>query len=480
MRATGAKQRCILLLAAGLVAGGAAPEAGAQSAGRESASTQSRSGQFTAHVLYQAAPDPTLLTNLNLVRLDPAVVAVSCERIREILWRDLQIRGPWVSRISILLYPALTPDEAVTVASDRFKDGWQYELYIPQMVERRRYVRAITQVVLLELANRQGGIRAAEIPAWLVEGFSQRLLASSDAQIILASPESRGGRPIALPYTEVRGVDPLTHAHEAMSGHPLLTFQDLSWPNETQFSGEAGEVYRGSAHLLVSRLLKFPDGRAGLRAFLAGLPSYYNWQFAFLPAFHSHFERPLDVEKWWAIQAAEFTGRRLDQTWAEETSLQKLEQAIHTPIEVRTGADELPLHTEARLQNVVRDWSPATQDAVIQSKIVELNLLRPQVAPSLAPLVEEYRQTLRRYVHKRDHPGLLSLPFRKEAVQRGNVQRTVAQLDALDAQWRTLAKAETPAPPIAPGSSERNAGALAAGRRAPFSVLPQPSAPAIK
>lgn len=350
MRPTAGQRRCALALAAGVAAALSMGPAHAQSAALDNSFTESRSGQFAAQVLYHATPDPVLVTNQSLVRLDPAVVVVSCERVRDILWRELAVRGPWVSKVSILIYPALTPEETITVVSDRFKNGWQYQVYMPQMVERERYVRGLTQVVLLELANRNAEAHGAEIPLWLVEGFSRRLLATSDSQVILPSPESRGGRPITPPAMDFRFADPLTHAHEILAGQPLPTFQDLSWPNNARWSGDAAEVYRCTAQLFVTRLLKLPDGRACFRAFLAALPAHYNWQLAFLPAFHSHFERPLEVEKWWAIQTAEFVGRRLDQTWATETSLQKLEQAIRAPVDVRTSTNELPLHAEARLQ----------------------------------------------------------------------------------------------------------------------------------
>ena len=461
-------RRCAGLLAAGGLALLGAMPSRAQSPGVDSSSARSRSGQFTAHVLYHAAPDPYLAANPALVRVDPAVVVVSCERVRDLVWRELEIHGPWAAKVSVLLYPALSPDEVVTVVSDRFKNGWQYQLYLPQLVERGRYVRALTQVVLLELANRSAGAHGAEIPTWLVEGLAQQLLASSDARIILSAPEAHpaaaapgtagaaGANPAnpagliwrGAPTRSTVAQPPLARAHEILSSRPLLTFQELSWPDDAQLSGEAGEVYRHSAQLFVSRLLSLPGGRASLRAMLAALPAHYNWQFAFLPAFHAHFERPLDAEKWWAIQAAEFTGRRLDQTWARQPSLQKLEEAMRTPIDVRLGTNDLPLHSEARLQNVVGDWNSSMQTPVLKAKLAELDALRAQVSRDLVPLVDGYRQTLAEYIRKRDKPGLV-LPFRKQATQRRNVERTVAQLNALDVRRQILTGKDTyPVDPV--------------------------------
>ena len=96
-----------------------------------------------------------------------------------------------------------------------------------------------------------------------------------------------------------------------------MTFEELSWPTAANSTGAAGEFYGDSAQLFVDELLSLPDGRACLRAMVAELPRY-NWQFAFLHAFGAYFQRPLDVEKWWALQVVQFTGHDLGQTWPEE------------------------------------------------------------------------------------------------------------------------------------------------------------------
>src|SRR5260221_309389 len=83
------------------------------------------------------------------------------------------------------------------------------------------------------------------------------------------------------------------------TGRPPLSFEGLSWPSDAHLSGEAGDVYRASAQLFVHELLRFQDGRACLRTMLDGLPQHYNWQFAFLQGFKSHFQRLQDAEKWW-------------------------------------------------------------------------------------------------------------------------------------------------------------------------------------
>src|SRR5205085_591999 len=117
---------------------------------------------------------------------------------------------------------------------------------------------------------------------------------------------------------------PLEQAHKTLQSRPPLSFHELSWPLEEQWFGEASEVYRASSQLFLSQLLRLEGGRSALRAMLVELPQRYNWQFAFLNAFHAHFQCTLDVEKWWALQTLHFGGRDLvAQTWPFEESWQK-------------------------------------------------------------------------------------------------------------------------------------------------------------
>jgi hypothetical protein len=190
-----------------------------------------------------------------------------------------------------------------------------------------------------------------------------------------------------------------------------------------------GELYRDSAQLFVDQLLALPDGRAGLRAMLDALPEHYNWQFAFLRAFHSHFQRPLDIEKWWTLQVLQFTGRDLAQTWPVAESWTKLDELIRSGVQIRYGTNDLPVHGEVPLQTIIQDWEPAPQVQALQAKIQELELVRPRVAAELVPLVDDYRRVLADYLRERGggaRPG-------KKATRR-LVSETVQRLAALDGQ----------------------------------------------
>lgn len=408
--------------------------------------TRSYSGQFivastAAPALYQRLSD--LETNRNFVHLDATLVPVSCERIKQNLWRDLALQEPWRGKIFIRLYPARSAGDPIEIGSEHFRDGWQYQVKVPNVVERMRYVRAVVQVVLLEIANRTSSGRPAEIPVWLTEGLSRRLLSSSEIEIILPPPRANDSGLHLTSATVDARQNPLSHAHEVLCAGEPLSFQQLSWPSDDYLGGQGEDLYGSTAQVFVTRLLRLPDGRAHLLEMIRELPQHYNWQFALLKAFHADFQRPLDVEKWWTLQWVHFTGRELAQTWAPEESWQKLDETIRSAVQIRAGTNDLPLSAEVALQTIIRQWDRSRQTQALQVKVRELGLLRLRLAPEHVPLADGYRQTLTDFLNERDHTGFL--PFRKGAVRRHITEATLRQLDELDAQ-RTKLRAEQKSP----------------------------------
>ncbi|HEX5399845.1 MAG TPA: hypothetical protein VFY06_12450, partial [Verrucomicrobiae bacterium] len=131
------------------------------------------------------------VTNTDLVRLEPALLAVSAERVKQSVWRQLGINSmtPWRGRIFLALHPAVSPDENVAIISTPLAGVWTYRVQLPDVLSRTRLVRALTSVVLLELANRDNNsVRSAEIPPWLTEGLAQQVLAGN-AALVLSAPD---------------------------------------------------------------------------------------------------------------------------------------------------------------------------------------------------------------------------------------------------------------------------------------------------
>jgi hypothetical protein len=412
---------------------------------------RSASGQFMICALPPAPQNwmGNFETNQDFARLEPTLLPVSCERIKQILWRTIGESGPWRGRIFVMLTPAKSVDDVVTITSEQFRDGWQYRVELPDFIERSRYVRGIVQVLLLELANRDATAHSAEIPAWLLEGLAQELLVSSSKDGIIPPPPRPavdGSRP-ASTFTVVntRLENPLQQAHKGLTGAVPLSFQELSWPAPDQLDGPGTGLYRDSAQLFVNRLLALRNGRACLHAMLGELGQHYNWQFAFLRAFSSYFQRPLDAEKWWALQAVNFTGRDLAQNWPAQESWQKLDEVIRSEVQVRTGTNEMPLRVSVSLQTMIEEWEPARQSRALEDKVHELELLRPRVAPGLIPLIDEYYRVLSAYLQG---SGLKS---GKKSPSRKLVTQTVMELNALDFQRDSL-KPPPHSGPDAPGT----------------------------
>ncbi len=407
--------------------------------------TRSVSGQFIVTgggPLASLYAPLSIATNAASVRLKPALLAVSAERIKQTLWHDFGVSSqmPWRGKIFLVLHPARTLSENVTIVSEHFADGWNYKVSLPDVLSRTRFLRAMTGVVLLEFANRDAGTRSAEIPAWLTDGLAQQLLATGAVEMVLSAPiKSANGLLENQTDMTRRGVDPLANARRVLADHPALTFEQLSWPTEAQVSGADGGVYRASAQLFVDRLLKLKHGPAQLRTMLQLLPRYYNWQTAFHNAFLDDFALPLDVEKWWALQVVDFAAHTPGRTWTPAVSRIKLDQILSVPVDFRTVSNALPAHAEISLQTVIRNFDSTRQMAILQTKLRDLEIAQFRVARPLAVLTAEYRAAIADYLG--ESPRAKS-PFRfggrHTSARKVSKQQTLEKLDALDAQRRTV------------------------------------------
>ena len=112
-------------------------------------------------------------------------------------------------------------------------------------------------------------------------------------------------------------------------------------------------------------------------------------------------------------------GAALAQAWSLEESWQKLDQAIHAAVQVRTGTNELPLHAEVTLQTMIREWDPVRQTQALNDTLRELGLLRLRIAQEYVGLVQDYSQAIEAYLQQRDR-GASSSPFEASGPQRAS------------------------------------------------------------
>ena len=410
----------------------------------------SRSGQFIIRGVDPAVRQPLvpgLATNRLLVRLEPTLLTISCERIKRAMLNTLNVPDQWRGKISVVLHPFQNTDEDIVITSERFSDTWRYRLDLPDVVESQRLVRAVTQLLLLEMANRSAGEQPAQLPAWLAEGMPQLLLATSDIALVLQPAPPGTGNDLAIrqEMRDVRQADFFKGSQETLRHHAPLTLAQLGQPPE-KINGEAGEVFRASAVFFLHELLELPSGGADLAAMLPELAWDPDWRMALLHGFYRHFKREVDLEKWWALQTVYISKHTPEKTWSRKASLEKLNGLLLCPLDVQLGTNEPAMQTTVSLQAIIRGWEFPRQSRMLREKITLLAALKLRAANELIGLAEDYRRVLQLYLYnmgdeqsskKRPPLGWLPALFRHPqtgvpAASNRFVKDTLLQLDILD------------------------------------------------
>ncbi len=415
--------------------------------------SKSRSGQFTVCAMMQRSiarpadstkiplagtwalalqPPPRRATSsVEFVEVDPALLAIGCERLKDALLFELGAGDAWRGRIEIAINSALPEGEEPFLIATLHRDGWMYELELPKKAKPDRLLRSLVHVLLLEMANRNSNCELAEVPLWLVEGMTAHLRAFNLPTFLVQEKVTLLGNRIKL--------DALDLVREHLRHEQALSFQSLSWPDEENAGGRSAGIYRDSAQLLVHQLLHLRRGRAELQNMILALPAYQNWQFTFLAAFRPHFQKLLDVEKWWALTCVSFAGSQATEKWTMEESRKRLQDLLDVPVEVHVTADRMPAAAEITLQEVIQHWEPAAETEAIGRTLGGLQLLRWHCAPELNKIVLGYITTLQNYLHERDRgPKIFRGPhMARVASHKKNV---CLELDKLDAQRDVTAK----------------------------------------
>lgn len=412
---------------------------------------RSVSGQFTVLAARQESLGPFSIgrpeATTKLLRLEPSLVAVSCERIKKALGEELGPTGMWSGKVHISLQPARSDADQILVTSERFRDGWSYRLDVPNPVKPTHFVRAVVQVLLLEQANRMATTHGAEIPLWLSEGLLQQILATRSAQILLSPPTVQVNRLQIRPTDLVtRGADAATLARRALEARKPLTFEQLSWPKENQLDGPDAEVYQLSAQWFVAELCRLPEGRASLQAMLRESVNCLNWQTAFLRAYRLRFERLLDAEKWWTLTTVHVEGNEPGSSWTSAESWVRLDQILQVTAELRQAKSDLPQNAFIPLTTVIREWDWARQRPILHDRLTELVLARQLAAPVFWGLLDDYRAVLSSYLKQREKASINFSAARANApTTRGVTRDTLRQLDRLELQRQKLKLSPAPA-----------------------------------
>src|SRR5438093_4097685 len=167
--------------------------------------------------------------NLTLVELDPYILAVTCERIKQALLRELTLADLWRGRVYVEINSALSTNQAPLVFAKPYLNGWQYQVELARSIEKPKLVSGLVQVLLMEIANRNAGLRSAEIPLWLSEGMAQVLVHGSEVDLVVPHPQ-RNFNLVNLSWQARQAArrDPLGDAGERLRTHAAFSFAKLS------------------------------------------------------------------------------------------------------------------------------------------------------------------------------------------------------------------------------------------------------------
>jgi hypothetical protein len=371
---------------------------------------RSRSGQFVVAGI-PAVPrflSFTFTNSADWVRLDPAALAVTCERIKEAVLGEIEMADYWQSTINVRIFPVRDDNESVQFTTVRYRDGWGYELEMPDWIMRARLVTAVSQAVLTEIANRKARDRAAELPAWLVQGMAAHLIGNNRDALIL-EPTMRTVKRHA--FNEA--VAPI---REALRNRSALSLDQLSWPQDV-----ADPLYAHCAHLFIHELLHMRGGRRYMAEMVARMAENYNWQTTFLAAFRPHFRALIDVDKWWALTVAHLTGRDPMSLLPLDQALSNLEQALMTSMHVRGTNSVLPGTAEVKLQTMIAERDDNRIAPLLVQKVSQLQALRLRSPAEALGMIDGYMLALQTHLKK-----------------RANAAETIRRLNELDAKRTTL------------------------------------------
>lgn len=418
---------------------------------------QSRSGLFT--ILGPKISSKSLYFNNFMgnrpVKLDPALMAVSCEQIKELLLTELgyNLRQQMVAlrqkqplgKIFVVLHPE--PDQPIQFSVLPGVAGASYRVDMPSEMFASRMIETMVQILLIDMANARNNGPTVYPPTWLSEGLVAHLQAIGLETLPLEA---------GLPVTKVKiHKEAVADVRERLHEHAPLTFEELSWPEK--LSKERRGLFPDSSQLFVYELLRLKNGRASLRQMIDTLPRYKNWQFAFLESFSSHFHQIVETEKWWALTLVNFTGRDPQQLWSKTESEKKLAATLRISAQVHVSKDVLPSRKELTLQKVIADWDFTRQQLVLQRTIGQLRILRTRIALDLLEVVDDYRGTLEQYLAE-GRPGEKDKKISRSAAALR--KSACKRLDEIDKRFASVRTPPTTAPkpaPVAPTLSSASA-----------------------
>lgn len=386
---------------------------------------ESRSKQFTVRAGRAFDAFVPRVTDGRTIDLDPTLVAVSAERIKTTLLRELGLADSRIltsnsgeGKIYILLQEARSPQ--VFAEAIKTPAGWSYRLEVPRQIEPPRLVEAIVTTLLLDLANRGNSGSTPHLPEWLQRGMTEHLQARSMEGLVLQQD-------VRTSKVQVK-VDPLSGPREIFSKNRPLSFEEISWPERLEPA--KAELFPPSAHLLVHYLLEQKNGGAAMARFLGSLKHRKNWQTALVESY-TEWRSPVDIEKWWAVTMVQFTAIDPAFTWPRPAALQHMENALRVPVQVHSATETLPVNSTTDLNSVFLSWDNLQQEVGLQTALRQLRALRPRLPVDLVDLSDQYCAAIESYLSQQAARNLGSRTLaNNSSAQRKRSARKIAELNA--------------------------------------------------
>jgi len=390
-------------------------------------------------VVYGPKASPIRHFKSDRVPLDAALVAVSCERIKQALLnqlegtvrRQINFGNEEEGKIFVVLHPRL--DQPVLITPVRTAGPLNYRIDIPNEIEATRFIDAVTETILLEIVNRHSSDRFTQIPRWLAQGLAAQVQAIAPETLVLEQH-----RPMMR--TKIQ-LDPIAEIRHSTTNFSALTLDELSWPEF--LSQDKTARYRPNAQLFVAELLRLKDGQTCLRQMLGALPNHPQWQVAFMQAFEPHFKRLVDLEKWWQLTVVNLTGGDLGKVLSREESIERMDAALQVMVDVLHGFGAMPERNQISLQKIISNWEPRQQEPALEKVLGQLRVLRSRVQPDISPLLDSYRQTLESYL-RHDRKNFLDLVFFRGSEDLRKT--TCTRLDSLDQKREKIRQERRPKP----------------------------------
>ncbi|MEO7298054.1 MAG: hypothetical protein ABI042_05700 [Verrucomicrobiota bacterium] len=400
----------------------------------EFVTTQSLSKQF---VIYGPKENPGA-TRAKLFPLTPTFLAVSCERIKQSVLAELggAVKGWPVEqqkysggKIYLVLHPNLRQQPLITPL--RTSGKLSYRIDLPNQIEGAALIEAVTEAILMEIANRRSTEKLAQVPRWLSQGIAAQVKENSPETLLL-----QANQPYNLLILSDRHssreknrnakvlADPVSRIRQNLANFTPLTFEELSRP-ET-LPPERARHFEECAHLFLVELQRLKQPEHGLRQILDELPQDTEWQTTFLRIYRAQFQQSADVEKWWSLQV--FGRSNFSSVWSHEQSLENLAMTLAPSLQVPGNADK---RENVPVQEIISHWPVEQQKIAMPRMMMQLRLLRLRMEPSLVFIVDEYCAVLENYLKKEDKNRLI-----QRVLFRPNLQdlkkETKETLDALD------------------------------------------------